>query len=93
MFIHMSIHKPRPEKEQLLVSSMHRFGAAIVDHHGLRQVLTTKDDNTGLLVGIAIWDSKAAWEAAVPAMAAAVEDDPFDDWEEEPPQVFYLTPV
>ena len=38
----------------------------------------------GRLVGLAIWESREAFLAAAPGIFAAVNDDPFDEWEAEP---------
>lgn len=93
MFVHLAIHRPQPEKEAFLIDSMHRFAAAMQGQKGLQQVHTLKDEQNGCLVGLAIWDEEADWLAARPAMAAAVQDDPFDKWEDNPPEVFHLKAV
>ena len=93
MFIQLAIHRPHPGKEDLLIDSMHRFGAAIENQPGLREVHTLKDANSNALIGLAIWDSKEQMLAARPAMAEAIKDDDFDSWEEGPPEVFRLTKV
>jgi heme-degrading monooxygenase HmoA len=93
MFVHIAIHRPRPDKAQDVIDSMHRFGAAARTQPGLREVHTLRDQNNGTLVGLAIWDSQEAWQAARPAMWAAVEDDPFDEWEDTPPEVYQLEAV
>jgi len=90
MYVHMSIHYPREGKEGELVESMHRFGEAMKHQPGLRQAHTLKDDSSNRLIGLAIWDSKEQWEAARPAMKAAVEGDDFEAWETRPAQVFHL---
>ncbi|MFX1411690.1 MAG: hypothetical protein ACFFA6_15170 [Promethearchaeota archaeon] len=90
MFIHMSIHFPKPEKEKYLVDSMHRFGEAMKGKKGLKMAYTTKDEDTNRLVGIAIWETEEDWLAARPAMIEAVKDDPFEDWELKDPDVFHL---
>ena len=90
MFVHMSIHHPRKEREELLVASMHRFGEAMKDSPGFREAHTLKDETTGCLVGLALWDSKTQWEKARPKMLAVVKDDDFDAWELRPPEVFHL---
>jgi hypothetical protein len=69
MFIHMSVHFPKP---------------GCVDG----RVLKSLDD--GKLIGLAVWKTKAEWEAARPAMGEAVKDDPFEEWEEKDPEVFHL---
>ena len=58
MFVHMSIHYPKLKKEQLLIDSMHRFGKAMEGKEGLIAAHTTKDEDTGRLIGLAIWNSK-----------------------------------
>lgn len=89
----MSIHFPKPEKEKLLIESMHRFGKAMEGKKGLIMAHTTKDEDSDRLVGLAIWDSKENWLAARSAMIDAVKDDPFEDWEIKPPEVYHLTKI
>ncbi|MFX0012372.1 MAG: hypothetical protein ACFE9R_18815 [Candidatus Hermodarchaeota archaeon] len=89
----MSIHYPKPGKETLLIESMHRFGKAMEGKNGLILAHTTKDEDSDRLIGLAIWNSKEDWLAARPAMIEAVKDDPFEDWELNPPDVFHLTEV
>ena len=93
MFVHMSIHKPHPDKESLLIDSMCRFGEVIKKQKGLQRVHQLKDEKTGALIGLAIWDSKEEWEAARPTMQEAIKDDPFEEWEPKPPDVFWLGEV
>ena len=90
MFVHMSIHYPRDGKEDQLTGSMHRFGEAMKDQPGFREAHTLRDEDTGRLIGLAIWDSKELWQKARPAMWAAVEDDDFEAWELRPPEIFHL---
>jgi len=87
----MSIHYPRPEKRKLLIESMHRFGKAMEGKKGLIMAHTTKDEDSNRLIGIAIWDSKENWLNARSAMIEAVKDDPFEEWELKPPEVYHLT--
>lgn len=93
MFVHLSVHYPKKEKQQLLIDSMRRFGAAMKDLPGLQQVHTLKDEKTGRLIGLAIWDDKEQWEKALPVMYEAVKGDDFEDWEEQATQVFHLVEV
>jgi heme-degrading monooxygenase HmoA len=93
MLYHLSLHRPKPEHEQDVIDSMHRFGAAARTQPGLREVHTLKDQRTGTLVGLAVWDSAEALAAARPAMGAAIEDDDLDAWESEPTQSFLLDEV
>ena len=93
MFIHLVIHHPKPGKEALLIDSMHRFGAAMQGQPGLHDVHTLKDHNTGALIGLARWDTQASMLEARPLMAQAVKDDPFEEWEDEDPEVYLLETV
>ena len=93
MFVHMSVHYPDTQWEGRVIDSMHRFGKAMEGQEGHREAHTLKDDRTGRLIGLAIWESKEAWEKALPMMHEAVKDDDFETWEERPPEVFHLEAV
>ena len=93
MFVHVSIHHPRPGKEELVIDSMHRFGQAIQGQPGLQQVHTLREQRSGRLVIMAMWDSKDAWFGARQVMMDTVEDDDFDAWEERPVEVYHLDQV
>lgn len=84
MFILMSIHHPRPEHEAALIDSMHRYGNAIRGHEGLHSIHTLKDQGSERLVGLAVFESREAFERLAPIARAAVKDDPFDVWERVP---------
>jgi heme-degrading monooxygenase HmoA len=90
MIVHLSIHTPKPGKGQDLIDSMHRFGAAGAGQAGFVEAKTLRDARTGRLVGMARWEDEASWRAGVEAMRAAVEDDPFDEWEAEETESFLL---
>ena len=90
MFVHLSIHRVRSGKESDLITSMRRFGAAIRNAPGCRQAHALRDPKTGRLFGLAIWDSKEQMLAARPLMDEATKDDPFEAWEDAPPDVFHL---
>ena len=63
---------------------MHRYGEAAKRQKGLVSVYTLKDEETGELLGLAIWDSQDSFLAARPALRKAIEGDDFDAWESEP---------
>jgi len=90
MIIHLSIHTPKPGKEQDLIDSMHRFGAAGASQPGFIEAKTLRDKRSGRLVGMARWEEEASWRAGVEAMRAAVESDPFDEWEADETESFLL---
>ncbi len=93
MFVHLSIHYPRADHEGELVASMHRFGAAAAAAPGLLHAATLKDERSPRLVGLTMWESRAAWEAGVERSRKAVEHDDFDLWEEREPESFLLDEV
>ena len=72
---------------------MQRFAAAGRSQPGLQEVHTMREEESGRLLGLAIWESRVAFEKGVLAMRAAVEDDPFLDWEIGPPEVYLFEDV
>ena len=93
MIMHLSIHTPRPGKEQDLIDSMHRFGAAGAGQPGFIEARILRDTRSRRLVGMARWADEASWRAGVEAMRAAVADDPFDAWEDGETEGFLLEEV
>ena len=93
MIVHLSIHTPKPDKEQDLVASMHRFGAAGAGQPGFIEARILRDARSGRLVGMARWEDEASWRAGVEAMRAAVAVDPFDEWERGETEGFFLEEV
>jgi len=93
MIVHLSIHTPKPGKDTDLIASMHRFGAAAAGQPGFIDAMTLRDTRSGRLVGMARWADEAAWRVGVEAMRAAVADDPFDEWEEDATEGFFLEEV
>jgi heme-degrading monooxygenase HmoA len=93
MIVHLAVHTPKLEGVQPLIGSMQRFAAAGRSQPGLREVHTMRDARSGKLFGLAIWESREAFEAGIEAMRAAVEDDPFMDWEDGVPDVYLLEDV
>jgi heme-degrading monooxygenase HmoA len=93
VIVHLAIHSPKPEHTGDVIASMHRFAEAASGQPGLRSVHSLRDSETGKLVGLAIWESREAFEQGVRAMRAAVEDDPFDEWEVSDPEVYLLEEV
>ena len=90
MIVHLSIHTPRPGKEQDLIDSMHRFGAAGAGQPGFIEARTLRDTRSGRLVGMARWEDEPSWRAGVETMRDAVADDPFDEWEAAETESFLL---
>lgn len=77
----MSVHHPREEYRSALIDSMHRFGAAMHGRPGLISAQTLQDAESGRLVGLAVFESEAAFRELAPLARAAVDGDPFELWE------------
>ncbi len=90
MYIRMGIHRPKPGKADLLLDSMRRFKAAQTGLPGLINVFALADEKKERLVGIAIWESKKQFERSIDRAREAIKDDPFEEWEDEPPEMFEL---
>lgn len=91
MYFHVSVHHPKPGRRDELIASMHRYGDAIAGAPGLISVHTLRDAEQDILMGLAVWESQAAFEASVHLARAAVADDPFEEWEAEPVAGYRLT--
>lgn len=91
MFIHMSIHVPNPGFEQAVLASMNRVRLAALGTPGLVHIGPWREDGGGRIVGIAMWESRALWEAALPGLFAIAEaDDPDGTWHASPPERILL---
>lgn len=93
MFVHLSIHAVKPEMETQLADSMSRFSAAMKKCSGWLSAYVLKDEDSGKLVGLALWETREQWEQSLPKMRDAVKDDPFDQWEFSMPEVYHLNPI
>jgi hypothetical protein len=81
MYVHMGIHHPKPGKEQAILETMDRFGKAQRGQKGLIAVFAWKDEVNGTLIGTALWDTKADFEAARPFIVNALEGVDFEQLE------------
>lgn len=91
MFIHLAIHHPKPEHADALLASMHRVDQAAQGATGLLQIGAWRDQGSDRLVGLALWESAEAFEASAERIFQVVADAPFDQWLQQPPDVFHLT--
>jgi heme-degrading monooxygenase HmoA len=91
MFVHLAIHHPKPAYSDDLLASMHRVGAAAQGTPGLIQIGAWRDQRSDRLIGLALWESQEAFQASADRIFEVVENDPFDQWCEQPPDVFHLT--
>ena len=91
MVIHMSIHVPNPGYEHEVLASMNRVRLAALGTPGLVHIGPWREDGGGRILGIAMWESRAHWEAAIPNLFAVAEaDDPDGTWHASPPERILL---
>ncbi len=88
MFVNMAIHRPRGGKEDALLASMRVFGEVQARQRGLVLVHAFRDDLTGAIIGLSLWDSREAFQAARSDLARALEGVDFDDLLEAPVETF-----
>jgi hypothetical protein len=91
VFTHMVVHYPKAEHFDDLLASMRRVAVAAQGAAGLVRIGPWRDDRSGRLVGLAIWESREAFEAAAPGIFAVVADDPIMEWSTQPTDIFHLT--
>ncbi len=89
MFLFYAVHYPQPEKEELLIQSMQQFGELIKKQPGIIFVNPSpfRDTEKGALIGLAIWESQEAFQAAALTLQNAF---PSDEWEVKPREVYML---
>jgi hypothetical protein len=79
----VSVHSPRAEHRAAVLDSMQRYSRVARQQPGLEWTGVV-DDESGRLVGIALWSTEEAAAAARPALMAEVGGDPFTTWDEQP---------
>jgi hypothetical protein len=72
---------------------MHRFGEAQKNQPGLREVHALRDEKTGCIVGLAIWNSKEDWLAARDRVAPAIAGVDWNIFLDRPIVVYELEPA
>ncbi len=92
MFLFYSFHYPYAEKEEAFVQAMRHFDKVMEQQSGIVFVAPYpfKDPEKGALMGISLWESQEAFQAALPALLNARKDDPSHGWEAKPPEVYML---
>lgn len=93
MFVHLAVHYPKPEHAENLLASMKRLDEAALGAPGLVQMSAWRDAKSDRLIGLAIWESREAWEAAAPRIFQTVANDPLGEWWTQPPDSFHLSPA
>ncbi len=67
---------------------MHKLNDALRGTPGLQQVGAWREQTSGRIVALSIWQSGEAFQAAFARIGTVVADVPFDQWEERPRELF-----
>lgn len=91
MYVSLGIHHPKGSKEEaILLKSMRSFGEAQRKHAGLILTTAVKDKESGMLIGLSVWESKESFDRAWEELSIsqpkrrAEEGFKFEDYEDEP---------
>ena len=87
----LAIHRPSADHADDLIGAMTRFGDVLAQTPGMLHASAWRAGER--VVAISIWDSPDHLVAARPAMAAAIADVPFGEWEEHPRELLILDEV
>ncbi len=95
MYVALAIHHPKgPKEESILLNSMRKFGEAQMKYKGLILTTPLKDEEAGVLIGLAIWDTKehflSAWQelSQTEPKRRAEEGVVFEELEDTPHKVY-----
>jgi hypothetical protein len=89
-FIFMAFHEPKPEHRQDLLHGMTEMRALMAQHPGFIDAGAWEEAGTSRIVGIAVWESQEAFEAAMPPGFGAPSGE-ISPWETAPRVPFFLT--
>jgi hypothetical protein len=73
VYVIMGVHHPKPGMEKSLLELQTKFGNAQRGHRGLISAFIWKDDATGVIIGITLWDTKEDYDTARPDMDKAIQ--------------------
>ena len=94
VFVHLAIKYSKPEHVADNVASMRRVADAAQGAPGLIAIGPWLDARSGRVIGLSLWESRGAFESAMPAVFGSLPDlDPDGDWDGRPPDSFHLTPA
>lgn len=80
MFVAIAFHHPVPEHEDDYAAYMTRVREAVGEPPGLIRFDCVRDDAGGRLLGLSVWESRSAFEAALPAIGGLI-DEHLPEWD------------
>ena len=73
MYVVMGVHHPKAGMEKSLLELQEKFGVAQRGHQGLISAFIWKDDQSDVIIGITLWDTKDDYDAARPDLDKALQ--------------------
>jgi quinol monooxygenase YgiN len=90
-YLYLALHYPKPEHMDDLLAAMQRLNLALQGAPGLLQIGAWREESGPRIVAISLWESQAAFQAALGRIASAVADVPFAEWEQRPRELIRAT--
>lgn len=93
MYVTIAIHHPKgPNEEAKLLEAMKKFGQAQRKNKGSIIVTAGKDESSGFIFAVAIWDTKENFLSARADMGKALEGVNFEELEDIPHKLYFGEP-
>jgi quinol monooxygenase YgiN len=83
MYVAIAFHHPAPQHEEAYAAYMTRVRQAVGEPPGLIRFDCVRDDAGGRLFGLSVWESQAAFEAALPAIGSLIGEH-LPEWDARP---------
>ncbi len=90
MYVVVAIHHPKPEYVDDFLAFMARVEAVAQGSRGMLQFRSWREENSNRLVGLSTWESREAFEAALPRITS-LSRERSAHWTERPDDVLRLT--
>lgn len=87
-YIFMAVHYPAPGQGEQVYASMRRMAEAAAGTPGLLEIGPWREHEGDRVVGVSLWESRAAFEAAMPGSGVASEI--IHEGERRPRDYFHL---
>jgi quinol monooxygenase YgiN len=88
-YIFMAVHYPAPGQQDAIHASMRRMAESMTGTAGLIQIGPWLEYDGDRVVGLSVWESRAAFDAAMPG--SGVPGDVVQPGERRPREYFHLT--
>ena len=94
MYISIAIHHPKGAKEEVsLLGTMRKFGEAQRKNKGCIIITACKDDSSGCIFAVGIWDTQENFIKAQADTGKVIEGVNFDTLEDEKRRIYLGEPI